>query len=82
MDAQLERIAKAVTVGFEEARHDRSVIRDEVRQSIDIYSRAVDAYAKQAETYMQKMLALAQKVNRLERQIEQIAEHLHLKLSY
>jgi hypothetical protein len=43
---------------------------------------AVDAYAKQAETYMQEMLALSTKVDRMERQIEQIAEHLHLKLSY
>jgi len=48
----------------------------------DIYSRALDAYAKQSETYMQEMLALGNKVDRLERQIEQIAKHLNLKLEY
>ncbi len=31
---------------------------------------------------MQEMLALGNKVDRLEKQIEQIAERLHLKLSY
>lgn len=82
LDDQLERIAKAVATGFDEAKRDREVIRDEVKQSIDIYSRAVDGYAKQSETYMQEMLALGAKVDRLEKQIEQIAEHLHLKLAY
>lgn len=81
IDAQLERITKYVVKGFEEAHQDRQAIRDEVKQSIDVYARAVDAYAKQAETYMQEMLALGAKVDRLERQIEQIAEHLKIKLT-
>jgi len=75
-------MAVAVVTGFDEAGKDRERIREDFRAQIDIYARAVDAYAKEAETYMQEMLALGQKVDRLERQIEQIAEHLHLKLSY
>jgi uncharacterized protein YukE len=82
LDSQLERVAAAIVKGFDEAKQDRQAIRDEVKQTIDIYARAVDAYAKQSETYMQEMLALGNKVDRLEKQIEQIAEHLHLKLSY
>lgn len=82
LDAQLERIVTVVVKGFDEAKQDRQAIRDEVKQSVDIYARAVDAYAKQSETYMQEMLALGAKVDRLEKQIEQIAEHLHLKLAY
>lgn len=81
IDAHLERLTISVVKGFEEARMDRQAIRDEVKQSIDVYARAVDAYAKQAETYMQEMLALTAKVDRLERQIEQIAKHLNLKLT-
>lgn len=82
IDNQLERIAKAVVQGFD---HTDKKIEDteaNLKTQIDIYARAVDAYAKQSEAYMQEMLALAQKVDRLEKQIEQIAEHLHLKLSY
>lgn len=82
LDKQLEQIAVAISYGFEDARIDRVAIRDEVKQSMDVYARAVDAYAKKAETYMQEMLALGAKVDRLERQIEQIAEYLKLKLEY
>jgi archaellum component FlaC len=49
---------------------------------IDHLTNAVDAYAKQSETYMQEMLALGNKVDRLEKQIEQIAAHLNIKLAY
>lgn len=82
MDGQLERIAKAVVTGF--AGVDKKIENTELnlRSQIDIYARAVDSYATQANKYMQEMLALGNKVDRLERQIEQIAEHLHLKLSY
>lgn len=82
LDAQLERIAAVVVKGFD--RTDKKVESTEasLKAQIDIYARAVDAYAKQAETYMQGMLALGAKVDRLEKQIEQIAEHLHLKLVY
>jgi hypothetical protein len=38
--------------------------------------------AKQSETYMHEMLALGNKVDRLEKQIEQIAAHLNIKLAY
>ncbi|MCE7936344.1 hypothetical protein DYH10_00920 [Candidatus Saccharibacteria bacterium CPR2] len=80
IDDHLERMAKLMVKGFADAAKDRQNVRDEVKQSIDVYARAVDAYAKQAETYMQEMLALGKKVDRLERQIEQIAAHLKLKL--
>lgn len=82
IDEQLERIAIAITKGFVGSDKKFDDARDELRGQIDIYARAVDAYAKQAETYMQEMLALGAKVDRLERQIEQIAEHLKLKLEY
>jgi len=82
IDEQLERIAIVVTKGFDSSDNKIDNARDELRGQIDIYARAVDAYAKQAETYMQEMLALGSKVDRLERQIEQIAEHLKLKLEY
>jgi predicted RNase H-like nuclease (RuvC/YqgF family) len=82
IDAQLERIATAVIKGFSISDKKQETIRDELKQSIDIYARAVDAYAKQSETYMQEMLALSNKVDRLEKQIEQIAEHLNIKLAY
>lgn len=82
IDGQLESLAKNMVKGF--AALDKKIDDTEsnLKSQIDIYARAVDAYAKQSETYMQEMLALAKKVDRLEHQIEQIAEHLHLKLSY
>jgi len=43
IDDQLERISLVIIKGFDEASKDRQTIRDEVKQSIDIYSRAVDA---------------------------------------
>lgn len=82
IDKQLEQIAKAVVTGFANADKNVDDVRDDIKKQIDIYARAVDAYAKQAKAYMQKMLALGAKVDRLERQIEQIAKHLHLKLEY
>ncbi len=82
MDAQLKRMATAIVQGFGTAKIEQGAIRDELKQSIDIYARAIDAYAKQAEAYMQEMLALGAKVDRLEKQIEQIAAHLDIKLAY
>jgi len=82
IDTQIERIATVVVKGFNTSNKKQQVIRDELKQSIDIYARAVDAYAKQSETYMQEMLALGNKVDRLEKQIEQIAAHLNIKLAY
>ncbi len=66
LDAQLERMASSIVKGFENSQKESNLIREELKQSIDIYARAVDAYAKQAETYMQEMLALGAKVDRLE----------------
>jgi hypothetical protein len=74
-------MATAIVKGFDTSRKDQEAVCDELKQSVDIYARAVDAYAKRAETYMQEMLALGAKVDRPEKQIEQIAEHLHLKLT-
>ncbi len=82
ISAQLERMATAIVQGFGTAKTEQDALRDELKQSIGIYARAVDAYAKQAETYMQEMLALGAKVERLEKQIEQIAAHLDIKLAY
>ena len=82
IDQHIERMATAIVKGFSESQKNQETIRDELKQSIEIYARAVDAYAKQSETYMQEMLALANKVDRLERQIEQIAAHLNIKLAY
>jgi uncharacterized protein YukE len=82
IDAQLDRIVAAVVKNAEGTNHKIDSVETNLRTQIDIYARAVDAYAKQSETYMQEMLALGNKVDRLEKQIEQIAEHLHLKLSY
>ena len=82
IDAQLERMAQVIVKGFDRTDTHVQSVETQLRTQIDIYARAVDAYAKQSETYMQEMLALGTKVDRLERQIEQIAEHLHLKLSY
>jgi archaellum component FlaC len=82
IDAQLERMAVAIVKGFDKTDKKIEATEANLKTQIDIYARAVDAYAKQSETYMQEMLALGNKVDRLEKQIEQIAEHLHLKLSY
>ena len=82
IDAHLERVARAIAQGFANSDEKIDASRDAVRTQVDIYARAVDAYAKQSETYMQEMLALGAKVDRLERQIEQIAKHLSLKLEY
>ena len=82
IDAQLERMATAIVKGFSETNSKVDAVETNLKGQIDIYARAVDAYAKQSETYMQEMLALGSKVDRLEKQIEQIAEHLHLKLAY
>jgi exonuclease VII small subunit len=82
LDAQLEHIATAVVKGFERTDKEIESTEMNLKTQIDIYARAVDAYAKQSETYMQEMLALGAKVDRPEKQIEQIAEHLHLKLAH
>jgi archaellum component FlaC len=81
IDAQIEKMALTMVKGFAET--DKKIEASEARlkNQIDIYARAVDAYAKQAKTYMQEMLALGAKVDRLEKQIEQIATHLNLKLT-
>ncbi|HSX29665.1 MAG TPA: hypothetical protein VLE73_03840 [Candidatus Saccharimonadales bacterium] len=82
IDAQLERIATAVVKNSERTNKKIDTVETNLRVQIDIYARAVDAYAKQSETYMQEMLALGNKVDRLEKQIEQIAAHLNIKLAY
>lgn len=82
IEAQLDRIAAAVVRGFDAQDKKAEQSETAIRKHVDIYARAIDSYASQAETYMQEMLALGQKVDRLERQIEQIAQHLNLKLSY
>lgn len=81
IEDQLDSMARAIVIGFEDAAKNRDLIREDLGRPIDIYARAVDTFAKQAEIYMQKTTALTRKVNRLERQIKQIAEHLDLKLS-
>lgn len=81
-NAQADRIAQATVKGLGQVEEKIEAAETRLKTQIDIYARAVDAYAKQAETYMQDMLALGAKVDRLERQIEQIADHLKLKLTY
>ena len=82
IDTQLERIAIVVVKNSERTDKKIDNVEANLRVQIDIYARAVDAYAKQAETYMQEMLALGAKVDRLEKQVEQIAAHLNIKLAY
>jgi SMC interacting uncharacterized protein involved in chromosome segregation len=81
-DIQFDKMAKAIINGFDSTDKKIDTSEANLKTQIDIYARAVDAYAKQSETYMQEMLALGNKVDRLERQIEQIAQHLNLKLEY
>jgi chaperonin cofactor prefoldin len=81
IDTQLERMATAIVKGFSTSDKKQEAVRDELKQSIDIYARAVDAYAKQSETYMQEMLALGHKVDRLEQWILKVAEATGVKLS-
>ena len=82
MDAPLERMATGIVKGFDTTQKQHETLRVEIKQSIDIYTRAVAAHAKQAEAYMQEMLAFGAKVGRPEKQIEQIAAYLNIKLAY
>ncbi len=82
VDKQFDQLAKAVVKGFAQTNKQIENAEDRLRGQIDIYTRAVDSYAKTAETYMQEMLALGSKVDRHDRQIQEIAEHLNLKLSH
>lgn len=82
IDSQLERIVTVVVKNSGNTDKKIDTAETNLRAQIDIYARAVDAYAKQSETYMQEMLSLGNKVDRLEKQIEQIATHLNIKLAY